>query len=52
MGRHGLHRLAAAALFAAAFAMVADAAPMRRADTRANALPVDVELIIAVDVYY
>jgi hypothetical protein len=52
MGRHGLHRLAAAALFAAAFAMVADAAPMRRADTRANAIPVDVELIIAVDVSY
>ncbi len=52
MGRHGLHRLAAAALFAAAFAMVADAAPMWRADTGLNAIPVDVELIIAVDVSY
>jgi hypothetical protein len=52
MGRHGLHRLAAAALFAAAFVMVADAAPMRRADTGPDAIPVDVELIIAVDVSY
>jgi hypothetical protein len=52
MGRNALHALAAAALFAAAFAMGADAAPMRRADTRANAISVDVELIIAVDVSY
>jgi hypothetical protein len=52
MGRHGLHRLAAAALLAAALAMAADAAPMRRADTGPDAIPVDVELIIAVDVSY
>jgi hypothetical protein len=52
MGRHGLHGLAAAALFAAAFAMTADAAPMRRAETGPDAIPVDVELIIAVDVSY
>ena len=52
MGSHALHRLAAAALFAAAFAMAADAAPMRRADTGPDAVPVDVELIIAVDVSY
>jgi hypothetical protein len=52
MGRNALHDLAAAALFAAAFAMAADAAPMRRADSRAVAIPVDVELIIAVDVSY
>ncbi|HWE77307.1 MAG TPA: DUF1194 domain-containing protein [Pseudolabrys sp.] len=32
--------------------MAADAAPMRRADSRAVAIPVDVELIIAVDVSY
>lgn len=32
--------------------MAADAAPMRRADTGPNAVPVDVELIIAVDVSY
>jgi hypothetical protein len=52
MGRSGPHRLAAAALFAAMLAMAADAAPMRRAETGRNAAPVDVELIIAVDVSY
>ena len=52
MERHGLHRLVVAALFAAMLAMAADAAPMRRADTGLNAIPVDVELIIAVDVSY
>jgi len=52
MARPALHRLTAAALIAAAFVMAADAAPMRRADTGPNAIPVDVELIIAVDVSY
>jgi len=49
----GLHRLAAAALAAIALSMVADAAPTPRfADTGAKAIPVDVELILAVDVSY
>jgi hypothetical protein len=53
MGRKGLHRLAAAALAAIALSMAADAAPTPRfADTSANAVPVDVELILAVDVSY
>ena len=53
MGRKGLHRLAAAALLAVAVSMAADAAPSPRfADTSANAVPVDVELILAVDVSY
>lgn len=48
-----MHRLAAAALAAIAVAMAADAAPAPRlADTGANAIPVDVELILAVDVSY
>lgn len=48
-----MHRLAAAALAAIAVAMAADAAPTPRlADTGANAIPVDVELILAVDVSY
>jgi hypothetical protein len=48
-----MHRLAAAALAAIAIAMAADAAPAPRlADTGANAIPVDVELILAVDVSY
>jgi hypothetical protein len=53
MGRKDLHRLAAAALAAVALSMAADAAPTPRfADTSANAVPVDVELILAVDVSY
>jgi hypothetical protein len=57
MGRKGLHRLAAAALAAIALSMAADAAPTPRfadtfADKSANAVPVDVELILAVDVSY
>jgi len=53
MGRKGLHRLAAAALAAVAVSMAADAAPTPHfADTRASAVPVDVELILAVDVSY
>src|SRR5579885_2358372 len=53
MGRMAMHRLAAAALAAIAVAMAADAAPAPRlADTGANAIPVDVELILAVDVSY
>ena len=51
--RKDLHRLAAAALAAVALSMAADAAPTPRfADTSANAVPVDVELILAVDVSY
>jgi len=53
MGRMGMHRLAAAALAAIALSMAADAAPTPRfADKSANAVPVDVELILAVDVSY
>jgi hypothetical protein len=53
MGRKDLHRLAAAALAAVALSMAADAAPTPHfADTSANAVPVDVELILAVDVSY
>ena len=53
MGRKKVHRLAAAALAAIALSMAADAAPTPRlADTSANAVPVDVELILAVDVSY
>ena len=53
MGRKKLHRLAAAALAAIALSMAADAAPTPRfANTSANAVPVDVELILAVDVSY
>ena len=53
MGRMGMHRLAAAALAAIALSMAADAAPTPRfADTSASAVPVDVELILAVDVSY
>jgi hypothetical protein len=51
MGRKDLHRLAAAALAAVALSMAADAAPTPRfADASTNAVPVDVELILAVDV--
>jgi hypothetical protein len=52
MGR--LRDLTVTAMFAAAgFALAASATPTRQlADTRARALPVDVELVIAVDVSY
>ena len=58
MGRHGLLRLAGGALAAAvlvgfAFSVAGQAAPLPRlADTRPNAIPVDVELVLAVDVSY
>ena len=59
MGRHGLLRLTggvlAAAFFAAlGFSVAGWAAPHlpRLADTRPNAIPVDVELVLAVDVSY
>ncbi|MGA7971814.1 MAG: DUF1194 domain-containing protein [Pseudolabrys sp.] len=58
MGRHGLLRLAGGALAAAvlvgfAFGVAGQAAPLPRlADTRPNAIPVDVELVLAVDVSY
>ncbi|MGN6573054.1 MAG: DUF1194 domain-containing protein [Pseudolabrys sp.] len=49
----GLHRLAAVALAAIALSMAADAAPTPRfADTGSKAIPVDVELVLAVDVSY
>ena len=58
MGRHGLLRLAGGALAAAVlvgfgFSVAGQAAPLPRpADTRPNAIPVDVELVLAVDVSY
>jgi hypothetical protein len=53
MGRKNSFGPVAAALTAAFLAMRADAAPSPRiADTSANAVPVDVELVIAVDVSY
>jgi len=53
MGRR-FHSLTITAIFmAAGFALAASAAPTRQlADTRAHAIPVDVELVIAVDVSY
>jgi hypothetical protein len=53
MGR-GLHKLIAVAVAGLCFALAALAAPSMRqlADTRANTIPVDVELVIAVDVSY
>ena len=53
MGRR-LHNLTIAAVIAAAgFTLAASATPMPRlADMRASAIPVDVELVIAVDVSY
>jgi hypothetical protein len=48
-----VNRLAAAALAAIGLSMAADAAPNPRfSDTSASAVPVDVELILAVDVSY
>ena len=53
MGRRGLYFTIAGSLTAAAFALAAWAAPGARfADKSANAIPVDVELVIAVDVSY
>jgi hypothetical protein len=53
MGRHGLHSAIASVLTAAAFALAASAAPNPRfADKSPGAIPVDVELVIAVDVSY
>jgi hypothetical protein len=53
MGRNGLHCLAVAALLAVVVSMAADAAPTAQfADTSAKAVPVDVELILAVDVSF
>jgi hypothetical protein len=53
MGRLRLYGAVAGGLAAAIFAIVAFAAPNPRfADRRANAIPVDVELVIAVDVSY
>jgi hypothetical protein len=54
MGRHGLYSAIASVLTAAAFALTASAAPTlpRLADRSPQAVPVDVELVIAVDVSY
>jgi Protein of unknown function (DUF1194) len=53
MGRHGLCSAIASVLTAAAFTLAASAAPNPRfADKSPGAIPVDVELIIAVDVSY
>lgn len=53
MGRHGLYSAIASVLTAAAFTLAASAAPnLRIADKSPGAIPVDVELVIAVDVSY
>jgi hypothetical protein len=54
MGRHGLYSAIASVLTTAAFALTASAVPTlpRLADRSPQAIPVDVELIIAVDVSY
>ena len=53
MGRHGLYSAIASVLAAAGLALAASAAPtLRFADKSPNAIPVDVELVIAVDVSY
>jgi len=54
MGRQILHRAIAGILTAAGLALAASAAPtpQRFADKSPNAIPVDVELVIAVDVSY
>ena len=53
MGRHGLYGAIASVLAAASLALAASAAQTPRfADKSPNAIPVDVELIIAVDVSY
>ncbi len=53
MGRHGFYSAIASVLAAAGLALAASAAPNPRfADKSPNAIPVDVELVIAVDVSY
>jgi hypothetical protein len=53
MGRRGFYSAIASVLTAAAFALAASAAPNPRfADKSPSAIPVDVELVIAVDVSY
>jgi len=54
MGRRGLTKVIAGAVTAAGFALAAFAAPYapRLADKSPSAIPVDVELVIAVDVSY
>ena len=53
MGRRGLYIAIAGAVTAAAFALATGAAPSRHfADQSLSAVPVDVELVIAVDVSY
>ena len=53
MGRHGPYGVIAGLLTAAALVLAASAAPTPRfADRSPNAIPVDVELVIAVDVSY
>jgi len=54
MGRQGLHTAIAGVLTAASLALAASAAPtpQRLADKSPKAIPVDVELVIAVDVSY
>ena len=53
MGRHGLYSAIASVLTAAAFTLAASATPnLRIADKSPGAIPVDVELVIAVDVSY
>jgi len=53
MGRRGLHSAIAGVLTAAAVTLAASAAPNPRfTDKSPNAIPVDVELVIAVDVSY
>ncbi len=53
MGRRGFYSAIASVLTAAGLALTASAAPLPRlADQRPGAIPVDVELVIAVDVSY
>ncbi len=53
MGRYGLYSAIASVLAAAGVALAAFAGPLPRlADRNAGAIPVDVELVIAVDVSY
>jgi hypothetical protein len=52
MGRHGLYSAIASVMTAASFVLAVSAAPnlLRLADKSPIAIPVDVELVIAVDV--
>ncbi len=53
MGRRSLYSAIASVMMAAGLALAASAAPnLRFADKSSNAIPVDVELVIAVDVSY